>query len=244
MLNQVGLPKPDVRLVTQRKNSSSLSPVEQAAYHDGVTQLVASGAYADLVRIHADIRHDQHGGMAPSGAARFLSWHRDFLLKLESQLQAINGLAFIPYWDWAADRGLPSWVAPFLPVVPMPTRRNPIRVQRSLGRSGRLASTAEVNALIRNASLSYDEFTQLLEGFHDEVHRWVGGTMGIIGVAPADPMFWMHHANVDRIWAAWQATPGNGGKKPTLIGKDAILDPWKEKADAVQSMVSLNYTYV
>src|SRR5690606_29593427 len=24
-------------------------------------------------------------------------------------------------------------------------------------------------------------------------------------VSPGDPLFWLHHANIDRIWALWQA---------------------------------------
>lgn len=38
---------------------------------------------------------------------------------------------------------------------------------------------------------------------HGKVHRWVGGRMGEPS-SPNDPVFFMHHANVDRIWAEWQ----------------------------------------
>jgi hypothetical protein len=26
--------------------------------------------------------------------------------------------------------------------------------------------------------------------------------------SPNDPLFWLHHANVDRLWAIWQTMPG------------------------------------
>ena len=29
--------------------------------------------------------------------------------------------------------------------------------------------------------------------------------MGLIPVSPSDPIFYFHHANVDRIWAQWQS---------------------------------------
>jgi hypothetical protein len=39
---------------------------------------------------------------------------------------------------------------------------------------------------------------------HGTVHGLIGGWMGSIRTAPKDPMFWLHHANVDRVWATWQ----------------------------------------
>jgi hypothetical protein len=38
---------------------------------------------------------------------------------------------------------------------------------------------------------------------HNRVHIWVGGDMGP-GTSPNDPIFFLHHANVDRLWAQWQ----------------------------------------
>jgi tyrosinase len=35
------------------------------------------------------------------------------------------------------------------------------------------------------------------------VHVFVGGDMEM-GTSPNDPLFYVNHANVDRIWAAWQ----------------------------------------
>jgi tyrosinase len=40
---------------------------------------------------------------------------------------------------------------------------------------------------------------------HNRVHLWVGGDM-LPGTSPNDPVFFLHHANVDRLWAQWQAT--------------------------------------
>jgi tyrosinase len=38
---------------------------------------------------------------------------------------------------------------------------------------------------------------------HNAGHNIIGGHMGG-GFSPNDPIFWLHHANVDRIWANWQ----------------------------------------
>jgi len=42
---------------------------------------------------------------------------------------------------------------------------------------------------------------------HNRVHEWVGGDMRA-GTSPNDPVFWFHHANIDRIWAGWQTRWG------------------------------------
>ncbi|KAJ6103635.1 Concanavalin A-like lectin/glucanases superfamily [Penicillium sp. IBT 16267x] len=48
-----------------------------------------------------------------------------------------------------------------------------------------------------------------IEYLHNNIHGWVGGDlnghMSQIPVATFDPMFWLHHCNIDRIFALWQA---------------------------------------
>jgi tyrosinase len=46
-----------------------------------------------------------------------------------------------------------------------------------------------------------------LESIHDTIHVDVGGRghMGDPAVAAFDPIFWMHHCQVDRLLALWQA---------------------------------------
>lgn len=39
---------------------------------------------------------------------------------------------------------------------------------------------------------------------HNFIHNWVGGHMGT-GTSPNDPVFFMHHCFVDKLWADWQA---------------------------------------
>ena len=38
---------------------------------------------------------------------------------------------------------------------------------------------------------------------HDQVHDMVGGPMGDPVTAGNDPIFWLHHANIDRLWQVW-----------------------------------------
>jgi tyrosinase len=38
---------------------------------------------------------------------------------------------------------------------------------------------------------------------HGDVHMEVGGSMAMFHTAGLDPVFWMHHANIDRLWEVW-----------------------------------------
>lgn len=64
-----------------------------------------------------------------------------------------------------------------------------------------------------------------IEGIHGDVHNGVGGVvngdratghMTIIPISAFDPAFWLHHANVDRLVALWQALHPDEYVQPTL----------------------------
>lgn len=44
---------------------------------------------------------------------------------------------------------------------------------------------------------------------HNDVHVAIGGLMGDPDTAAGDPIFWLHHANIDRLWWLWQQQHGN-----------------------------------
>lgn len=39
---------------------------------------------------------------------------------------------------------------------------------------------------------------------HNALHTWVGGSMARVPTSPNDPVFYLHHCNVDKIWDSWQ----------------------------------------
>lgn len=47
---------------------------------------------------------------------------------------------------------------------------------------------------------------------HNNVHNQIGGTMGT-SYSPRDPIFWLHHCNIDRLWQRWLAL-GGGRSNP------------------------------
>ena len=97
---------------------------------------------------------------------------------------------------------------------------------------------------------TYRLFTGGLEGLHNNVHTWVGGIQGNqagimndIMYSPADPIFWLHHAFIDKQWSVWQQVPAHTGLIPQLAGADRVLDPWTETVDNALSITDLGYSY-
>ena len=94
-------------------------------------------------------------------------------------------------------------------------------LRRSLGTMApRLPTRADVTSAL--ALTPYDTppwntassgFRNRLEGWpppgglHNRVHVWVGGDM-LPSSSPNDPVFFMHHCNVDRLWEAWMVQHG------------------------------------
>jgi len=97
---------------------------------------------------------------------------------------------------------------------------------------------------------------------HNLVHVYVGyygavtaplyGLMSDPGTAGLDPIFYLHHSNIDRMWAVWNA---NGNANPTksawLTGpttRKFVMpgtngQPWYYTPDQMKDLAKLNYSY-
>jgi tyrosinase len=99
---------------------------------------------------------------------------------------------------------------------------------------------------------------------HNQVHGYVGGTapggqtwglMSDPGLAALDPIFYLHHCNIDRMWASWNAagnsnpTEANWLNGPASIGEREFVvpmpggNPWVYTPADVNSISQLDYTY-
>lgn len=62
---------------------------------------------------------------------------------------------------------------------------------------------------------------------HAAVHNGIGGDM-LTSASPNDPLFYLHHANVDRIWAKWQAA------NPTRL---TDYNGWKDRNETIPAHI-------
>jgi tyrosinase len=56
-------------------------------------------------------------------------------------------------------------------------------------------------------------------GMHNKVHVWVGGDMGPAS-SPNDPVFYLNHCNVDRVWEGWMSRHGPTYAPPQSASAD------------------------
>jgi len=87
---------------------------------------------------------------------------------------------------------------------------------------------------------------------HDTVHVDIGGWMGSINLSARDPIFYLHHANIDRLWKRWLAL-GGGRQDPVSdqVWMNTMFTFFDENGQQVQlsgkdildTVGQLNYCY-
>lgn len=212
--------------------------------------------------------HHQFSNQSNLTARLFLPWHRAYLHRLEQSLQDSILDVAIPWWNWAKTQDIPSaFSSPKFGTqahplfnsqitLNQPIVTNPINriTMRNLGsefpassfpsadtnKDGRATLEEFVDRLI-NSESRFVEFNDSLEHIHDLIHGYVGGDMGSILYAAYDPIFYSHHAMIDRIWALWQQQHGTDNF-PTEL-KNTVLEPFGLTVADVLNTQSLGYEY-
>ena len=82
---------------------------------------------------------------------------------------------------------------------------------------------ANLTMIIDNAKKRQDfrSFSDSLSSPHGRIHTGLGCSMGELTVAAFDPMFWLHHSFVDKVFADWQ----NIHPRPSL-SSNTFFDPF------------------
>jgi len=165
-------------------------------------------------------------------------------------------LKSLPYWDYTtpAQAMLPAiFVSPTYGAnIPNPLYHTPRSATYAPGVNPLPANLMDaVNAM---AALSYPNFNSALEqNPHNNVHNQISGTMGGL-MSPLDPIFWVHHCNIDRLWVKW-LSQGGGRSNPVDAAWlsanwnnttffDEFQNPHQLRNDEVLDIEGqLNYTY-
>ena len=165
----------------------------------------------------------------------------------------------LPYWDWSSgpSTGVPAacrtatYVNRSGVTVPNPLYSGPRAAGGQTNRRSNIDTTAfDDLATAAQAAMSattFNSFQNQMNGVHGSVHVRTGGDMGSVPSAAYDPIFYLHHANIDRLWANWQAAhPG------ALPGTEASfqLQPFNRPYSAnwytgtdMESTAALGYAY-
>jgi tyrosinase len=141
-----------------------------------------------------------HLNYCPHETGYFLTWHRGYLYYFERQLRTVSGDATLtlPYWDYYTYPTIPSEFTDTASGNPLYTTRVNNDVYTALSMTPFGTGVKNFQRGLNNA------FEAALEDApHNPVHDTIGGYMSDIATAPIDPIFYLHHCNIDRLWNAW-----------------------------------------
>lgn len=216
-------------MVRIRKNGNLLTPAERDRFTTALVRLNDQGA--GLFRNFREMHRQQIALNQAHGAAGFLSWHRAYLLDLERELQKLDASVTLPYWRF--DQPAPNvFSANFMgQTSPSPTgslifaptnllrqwqtdgapgisRRPLFNVQTGRANVSSQATTLAMGGARPNAvfdrGLTPGGFDEMEGDPHGLAHTSFNGWIRDPSTAPRDPVFFLLHCNVDRLWALWQ----------------------------------------
>ena len=200
----------------------------------------------------------------------FLPWHRGYLYHFELALQDLDPDVTLPWWDWFDEEGIPAAYAArrvnrkanvlySAPIKPMTERRDPSWPRRThregFTGDGPAPWPPPLRTIVQGsqridawawlmAAPSYTEFSARCWRLHDNIHVWVGGEMGDANWAAFDPLFWAHHAQVDRLWRIWQHDRPGGLPRADILDRPMTFNrPPSFTPRQVLDVKQLGYDY-
>ncbi len=185
-----------------RKNFMDLTSAQRDVLANGLNALWQQG----LIKNNADFHNSNfHAGIHMGPA--FLPWHRDFIRKLEVALQAVDPSITLPYWDWARADSRNLDAGPWKSFFGGRSNTGGKFDHWTYSRANPAPSSSTLATLATVVSeldkTTFLGFRALEGGSHVPGHNWTGGTMSS-GRSPLDPLFYLHHGNIDRLWSIWQ----------------------------------------
>jgi len=197
----------------------------------------------------------------------FLPWHRMFVYFFERIVRSVTDPSFtLPYWNYSvagAAHGVipkqfrmqndPTFGSLFVGKRNKPPGHPDVNAGQPIdqGQPGNPLSTVALSECTYSPVGPKQGFCQRLDfGLHGNVHVLTGNTqnMGAVPWAAGDPIFWMHHCNIDRLWASWnKAGRPNPSDPPFLAKQFTFADENGNRVLATikdfLKIASLKYTY-
>jgi hypothetical protein len=238
-----GPQSPDGTLEAQIQNLQSNGMGSDVSYYQGITDQTPPDATAQAIWATC-----QHSGS--SQAVNFFGWHRMYLYYFERVLRwaANDDTLRLPYWDYTdlAQVALPAEFRNLSSTL-YDCRRNP---GINNDTSTLSPNSTDVDSLLgQTVYFTYESGIE--EGIHGYVHCTVGpdcpvAHMGDVPVAANDPIFYEHHANIDRLWACWQnlhPTPAGAWQNQQFQFVDETGTLQTQPVSSFLDSTSLGYVY-
>jgi hypothetical protein len=204
-----------------------------------------------------------HGGPPTAycrhGAPGFFTWHRAEIKAFEDALRSLGCNLMLPFWDWSSGPSTgvpaacrePTYVNRSGDTVPNPLYSGPRAGGGQTVRRPDIDTTVfdglATQAQTAMSATTFSSFQSQVNSVHGGLHVTVGGDMQSVPTASYDPIFYLHHANVDRMWARWQADhPGPLPSTEATFQLPPFTRPfttqWQQGSD-VESTDALGYRY-
>lgn len=197
---------------------------------------------------------DGDANFEKSVTLNFLLWHRLYIWHLEQIVRELSGKKdfALPYWaytdktDSLTNRTLPSSFRNAKSTLFEKARYQDLNDGKSI--AAEYSKKLDLTSLFEHTD--YEIFSGNIDGVpHGFMHNYTGGAqkgqkkaiyfnsiynsntqgglMAYVESAGFDPIFWLHHANIDRIWQQWTNSAN---------GKEVCLD-------SLQKYAWPNYTF-
>jgi tyrosinase len=176
----------------------------------------------------------------------FLPWHRMFVLSFERIIRGVIGdpSFTLPYWSYThpQNRSIPKqFITPGDPTfgsLYRPNRKPSTNagdpIDKGIARSPLNTDSLKLPAYPDDNDSVQGFCSDLDNGLHGQVHVLVGNGLGMGSVpwAANDPIFWLHHCNIDRMWSSWNALGGKNPNDASFLSQPFVFaGPKGQRAD-------------
>ncbi|KAJ2615331.1 hypothetical protein H4S08_001295 [Coemansia sp. RSA 1365] len=204
--------------IVTRRDITSLSPQEWGRMSNVLNRMQADGWFEYYANIHNREFNNIHGN------DNFFPWHRRFLRDFEEVGQRYDSNFAVPFWDEFHDsrnparsavlssrliggNGFGSCVRDGLQAgwtMKFPNRHC---LARSFDQGNQMQpwySSEYIYSIMQRYNDMHGFREHIEYSLHSSVHLGMGGDMSTYWSAN-DFAFWLHHANLDRLWDQWQS---------------------------------------
>jgi len=213
-------------MVRIRKDANKLTAAERDRFlhaYQALNQRTSLPTYQNFLDMHNAAANTEIHTTTNTTRTSFLPWHRAYILDIERQLQSIDPSVTLPYWKFdapapnlftadfmgaASANGTVNF-SPGNPLLHWTISGAPALIRKPLFATATAPANVNDDTATLGLGHQFLPFADMENDPHGSAHVSFTQPASPISkppTAPRDPLFFLLHCNVDRIWALWQAT--------------------------------------